>query len=38
MMVKMMMLDFESWNADFICSIACSGSNPFVKTGDVEET
>ena len=29
--------DFESWNADFICSIACSGSNPFVETGDVEK-
>ena len=28
--------DPESWNADFICSIACSGSNPFVETGDVE--
>ena len=29
--------DFESWNADFICSIACSGSNPFVETGNVEK-
>ena len=29
--------DFESWNADFIGSIACSGSNPFVETGDVEK-
>ena len=29
--------DFENWNADFICSIACSGSNPFVETGDVEK-
>ena len=29
--------DFESWNADFICSIACSGSNPFVDTGNVEK-
>lgn len=29
--------DPESWNADFICSIACSGSNPFVETGDVEK-
>ena len=29
--------DFESWNADFVCSIACSGSNPFVETGDVEK-
>ena len=23
--------DFESWNVDFICSIAYSGSNPFVE-------
>ena len=29
--------DFESWNADFICSIACSGSNPFVETGNIEK-
>ena len=29
--------DPESWNADFIGSIACSGSNPFVETGNVEK-
>lgn len=29
--------DFESWNADFICSIAFSGSNPFVETGNVKK-
>lgn len=29
--------DFESWNVDFICSIAYSGSNPFVEIGNVEK-
>lgn len=29
--------DLESWNVDFICSIAYSGSNPFVETGNVEK-
>lgn len=29
--------DFESWNVDFICSIAYSGSNPFVENGNVEK-
>ena len=29
--------DFESWNVDFICSIAYSGSNPFMEIGNVEK-
>lgn len=29
--------DFESWNVDFICSIAYSGSNPFNNIGSVEK-
>lgn len=29
--------DFESWNVDFICSIAYSGSNPFVEIGNIEK-
>ncbi|MFK2367833.1 Imm5 family immunity protein [Bacteroides fragilis] len=29
--------DFESWNVDFICSIAYSGGNPFVEIGNVEK-
>ena len=29
--------DFESWNADFICSIAYSGSNPFMEIGNAEK-
>ncbi len=29
--------DYESWNVDFLGSIAYSGSNPFNNTGDVEK-